>query len=220
MASRYLAWLNRDVKPEEPIKLTRKQRWQNWWDYHFWYVVTAAALALGAGYLLWNALTVTEPDYQAAYVASRRLGEAEAAQVEAAIAALGEDLNGDGTVTAVLHQYIVTPIQGQDVASAYTAYAGMSAILADLDGCESYFFLLEDPAAFQESFQVLVRTDGSLPPAGDWSGEGTYLPLEDCPALAGLGLDGLFLARRGFEGGKTAAYPEGCQRLWEVLTAS
>ena len=185
MASRYLEWLNRDVQPEEPVQMTRKQRWQNWWDYHFWYVVTAAALVLAGGYLLWNALGIgkTLPDYQIAYVGSRRLGEEAAAAVEAALAGLGEDLDGDGQVTVALRQYIVTPIQGQDIASAYTAYAG------------------------------------SLPPEGDWSAEGTYLPAGACPALAPLEEVGdLFLARRGYGGQKTAAYPEGQRRLWSALT--
>ncbi len=221
MASRYLEWLNRDVQPEEPVQMTRKQRWQNWWDYHFWYVVTAAALVLAGGYLLWNALGIgkTLPDYQIAYVGSRRLGEEAAAAVEAALAGLGEDLDGDGQVTVALRQYIVTPIQGQDIASAYTAYAVMSSILADIDGCESEIFLLEDPALFQESYQVLSLLDGSLPPEGDWSAEGTYLPAGACPALAPLEEVGdLFLARRGYGGQKTAAYPEGQRRLWSALT--
>ena len=39
MASEYLKWKYRDVKPDEPIRLTRKEKALNWWHYHKWYVL-------------------------------------------------------------------------------------------------------------------------------------------------------------------------------------
>ena len=65
--------------------------------------------------------------------------------------------------------------------------------MADLDSCESYFFLLEDPEGFQAGYEVLRE---------DW------FPVED----------GLYLARRDFWEDRTADHMEECGRLWERLT--
>ena len=55
---------------------------------------------------MWNTLSQAEPDYKIAYVGSSRLPEDTAAALEAAFASLGEDLNGDGKIAAVLTQYV------------------------------------------------------------------------------------------------------------------
>ena len=64
--------------------------------------------------------------------------------------------------------------------------------MADLDSCESYFFLLEDPEAFQAGYEVLQE---------DW------VLLES----------GLFLARRDFWEGRTPENLENCVQLWDAL---
>ena len=81
MASEYLKWKYRDVKPEPAVELTPRQKRANWWYYHKWYVfLGAGALALGV-YLTARALGLgqTTPDYQAAYVGSAALPEDTAA---------------------------------------------------------------------------------------------------------------------------------------------
>ena len=44
MASEYLKWKYRDVKPDEPIRLTRKEKALNWWHYHKWYVLLGSLI--------------------------------------------------------------------------------------------------------------------------------------------------------------------------------
>ena len=110
--------------------------------------------------------------------------------------------------------------------------------LPDLDACDSYFFLLEDPAAFQKTYQVLCRLDGSLPEETDQDYETCYLSWEQCPVLADLPvgnysetvlgqevsgssqelLSGLFVARRGFWTERTCDYVQACGVLWETIT--
>jgi len=235
MASEYLKWKYRDVKPEERTELTRGEKRKNWWHYHKWHVVIAVVLA-GIGVdLVCHALGVgrTEPDYQIAYVGENALPDDTAAAIESAFAALGEDLNGDGQVAARLNQY---PSSGG--ADAGMAASAELTLTGDLLARDSYFFLLEDPDWFQVNYRSLRRLDGSLPEEGDRSADGTYLAWGDCPALAGLELgsysyqalgktvsgssdelaSGLFLARRGFWTEDTCKYSEGCDALWERLT--
>ena len=233
MASEYLKWKYRDEKPEERRALTPKEKRKNWWHYRKWHAVLGAALAGMALSLVCNILGVgqVKPDYQIAYVGENALPDDTAAAIETAFAALGEDLNGDGRVAVRLNQY---PTGGAD---PNLAAASQTTLMGDLLECESYFFLLEDPARFQADYHTLCRLDGSLPEEADRSAQGTYLPWTGCPALAGAELggysyqllgetvsgssselvSGLYLARRGFWTKKTAPYPEGCEALWNEL---
>lgn len=235
MASEYLKWKYRDVEREEQAELTRSEKRQNWWHYHKWHIAVGVVLAGIGASILWHALGIGQirPDYQIAYVGKNALPDDTAAAIESAFAALGEDLNGDGTVSVRLNQYPSTG--GVDAGMAASAQV---ALMADVLECESYFFLLEDPAWFQANYHILRRSDGSLPEEGNYSADGAYLAWDGCPALAQTDLggysyqvagktaagdsnelaSGLSLARRGFWTEETCAYPEGCDALWARLT--
>lgn len=234
MASEYLKWKYKDVKPREKVELTPSEKRKNWWHYHKWHVLIGVVLAIIGGNLIYSALGIGQvrPDYQFAYVGSSALPEDTVTALEAGLASLGEDANGDGQVSVSLRQY---PLYSAD---PQTAMAAQIQLMADLTEGESCFFLLEDPERFQRDYHSLCRLDGSLPEEDDNSAEGTYLLWDQCPALAGLDLgcysdsvlgetvsgdsselvSELAVARRGFWTEKTAAHPEGCAALWEKLT--
>ena len=235
MASEYLKWKYRDEKPEERRELTRSEQRKNWWHYHKWHVVIGAVLVVIAANLVWHALGIGQirPDYQIAYVGENALPDDTAAAIENVFASFGEDLNGDGQVVVQLNQHSTA---GSDPTMTM---AGSMTLMADLMDCESYFFLLEDPASFQRDYHVLRLLDGTLPDEdGDWSADGTCLAWTSCPVLTGAGLggysyellgetvsgssdelvSGLYLARRGFWTKDTVQYPEECEALWSRLT--
>ena len=186
MASEYLRWKYKDVQPDKPAALTKKRRRQNWWHYHKLHVLLGAAAVCIAGNLVWHTLTQVHPDYQIAYVAAAPLSEEETAAWEEKLAALGTDCSGDGKIVVRVNQYLSA---GEDV--MYAA-AGNVRLMADLDACESYFFLLEDPDGFQEGYEVLRE---------DW------FPVEN----------GLYLARRTFWENRVPKNIEDCGALWERL---
>ena len=235
MASEYLKKKYKDVKPDVKRELTPAEKRKNWWHYHKWHIAVGAVLA-GIGInILCHALGVGQirPDYQIAYVGENALPDDTAAAIEAGFAALGEDLNGDGSIVVQLVQYASTG--GTDAEMAISAEV---TLMADIMNRDSYFFLLEDPAEFQVKYRSLRRLDGSLPEEGDYSADGTYLAWGDCPALANVELGGysyeaagktvtgsgdelaagLSIARRGFWTGEACKYPEGCDALWDKLT--
>ena len=149
MASEYLKWKYRDVKPEKAVELTKQQRRRNWWHYHKWHVLIGGVLVLIAMDWAWSALTQVHPDYQIAYVGTAPLDQEDAAAWEARLSAQGSDCNGDGNVVVQLNQYLTVQ---ED--TMYTAAANVK-LLADLDARESYFFLLENPESFQSDYEVL-----------------------------------------------------------------
>lgn len=149
MASEYLKWKYRDVKPEKAVELTKQQRRRNWWHYHKWHVLIGGVLILIVADWAWSALTQVHPDYQIAYVGTAPLDQEDAAAWEARLSAQGSDCNGDGNVVVQLNQYLTVQ---ED--TMYTAAANVK-LLADLDARESYFFLLENPEQFQADYEIL-----------------------------------------------------------------
>ena len=233
MSSEYWKWKFKDVQPEEKRELTPEEKRRNWWHYHKWHIAAGAVLIAIPCSIAWSALRQIKPDYQIAYVGENALPGDTVTALETELAALGEDLDGDGRVVVRLAQYA-----SSSRAEAEAAEAAEVRLMADIIERESYFFLLEDPEQFQKAYRSLCRLDGTLPAEGDYSAEGTYLAWDDCPVLADLELGGfsyplmggtasgsssellsrLYIARRGFWTEESVPHPEGCEALWEKIT--
>lgn len=234
MASEYLKKKYQGVQPDAPVELTKAEKRKNWWYYHKWHVGAVLLLAAVIVSIVWPIVNRTTPDVQVAYVGEMPLPEDAAAALEEALAGLTEDLNGDGKVLVELRQYV----SGSDADAAALMAAEVS-LIADVSEQESFLFLLEDPAAFQERYHTLCRLDGSLPEEGDDSVENSVLAWDECPVLAGLDLGDysydlfggtisgdsnvlysrLFIGRRGFwREDEDPALQAGYTALWEKLT--
>ena len=115
MASEYLKWKYRDVKPDQAVELTPRQKRANWWYYHKWYVLLGAGLLAASIYLVARALGFGQvtPDYQVAYVGSTALPEDTVTALETALADLGSDCDGDGQVVVRVNQYVMGDTSGE-----------------------------------------------------------------------------------------------------------
>lgn len=241
MASEYLKWKYRDVKPDEPPpELSGREKLANWFHYNKWWVVLWAFLLFSVGSILWNALGIGQirSDYVFAYVGSAALPEDCAAALERELAALGQDVNGDGKVVVELRQYVSNANQENAAEALMYGYASDVTLIADITNGDSYFFLMEDPAKFQRAYQALAGPDGSLPERDDPGIDGRVFQWSGCPVLAGLELggfeeeylgqsltgdnqellSGLYFGRRGFYDGKQAAKQGANEALWKILT--
>lgn len=246
MAGEYFRWKYRDVKPDEKRELTKAEKRRNWWDYHKWHVVLGIVAVLCLGSMVWSFLGIGQvrPDYQIAYVGTAALPDDTVAALETAFSELGEDLNGDGKVVVTLHQYVTYADLLQQEGGAGSdeimqAQASMVSLIADIDARDSFFFLLDDPDGFQQSYAVLSYPDGTRPEGERTSADGTYLSWAECPVLSGLELGSytqdylgveitgdnqellshLYIARRGFWANKGCDHLEGCEALWAKLQA-
>ena len=240
MASEYYKWLARDVKPEEEKVLTREEKWRNWWYYHKWHVVICIfclIIMVNIGYdMAYNAMN--EPDYKIAYVGKTALPEDTVEALEAAIASLGEDLNGNGKVQVELLSYELLDEESMDENSAERGYNTSMLLLMNIETVESMIFLLEDPAAFSADYPVLTRVDGTKTEETPDSDVPTYYRWADCPVLTGLDLgtfeipvvggmaegdsqlamENICVARRGLWDDDSNDTIEGALRLWETMT--
>lgn len=221
MASEYLKWKYRDVKPDQPAERTAKQKAANWWHYHKWWLLAGAVLAIALVDIAVNALGIgkVEPDYQLAYVASAPLSDETLAALEKAFSALGEDLNGDGRAVFEIHPYVDMAASEERDQAGY-AYAAGVKLMADLEACESYFFICDDPETLHANYDILARPDGEIAGTDEVIDSHAW---ESLPVLAGLDVDqakmaGLYFARRGFWQDRVCRHKDGCDALWSALT--
>lgn len=227
MASEYLKQKYRDVKPDEPVTYTKKEKAANWWYYNKWFVMVGVfllAVVVSIGYHMLGFGKV-KADYYVAYVGTEYLPKQTVSELESALASLAADSNEDGKVVVKLNQYV--ELGGGDNL-AYT-YSSTAALLADFERGESCFFLLEDPEAFQERFSILLTLDDN---------DTCYLSWKSCPILTSLELgdyqdtvlgekvsgssqellSNLYFARRGFWAENAPSNAEDYDALWETLT--
>lgn len=245
MAGEYYRWLARNEKPREKRELTPGEKRRNWWAYHKWYVILAIVCAVVLAHVIQDAVRTRQdkPDYIIAYVGQDPLPEALAISVEEGLAALGEDLNGNGEVRVEVRQFRIAPDTGTENAMILGPMGlGQDSSLqlqSNIEMVESMVFLLEDPAAFQSQFPILSRADGSLPDQTPDSPVPLFYSWAHCPALTELelapievigedsmvtldpqeALAGLYVARRGLWEEKTGTAIDGGIALWLRMTA-
>ena len=157
----------KDIAPRKERQYTRKERWANWWDYNLkWVIIIGIAAAFVAYNFIGQYFFVTKPDYNVAVVAPYYLPEDTVNALQDALAAYGEDRNGDGKVVVTLNVYTLdySDTETQTESAAYLTMAGTTKLATDVQGGLSSVFLLWDPAGFEESTgppPTATRTGGT-----------------------------------------------------------
>lgn len=191
-----------DLKPDEPIEYTKKQKAANWWHYNWKIVAVVAVLVVIAGHYVWKAITTVHPDEQIALVSAQPLPTELQTALEQALGGVMKDSNGDGQVLAQIRSYQVSLEQpdtsgsaAQDVGDAmtdmtngYMQMAQSTVLTADLASGDAYIFLVDEPEAFQNAYGVLAREDGSMPDEDNLLDGVEWYNWSDCPVLASLDL--------------------------------
>ena len=228
----------KDIAPRRERQYTRKERWANWWDYNLKWVIILGIAAAFVGYcFIGQYFLTTHADYNVAVVAPHYLPEATQTALQDALAAYGEDRNGDGKVVVKLNVYTMN--FGSDDSDAYLDMAGTTKLSTDIQGVLSSIFILYDPAGFQSTTGTLRYLDGSLPaPDSDDDWWNMVYKWTDCPVLAGLDLgeyradtthaqggdsqqylSDFYIGMRGAWNTATAENLAGGEELWQALTA-
>ena len=227
-----------DLAPRAEKQYTRKERWANWWDYNLKWVIIIGIIVVFFGYnFIGQYFFTVHADYNVAVVAPHYLPEATQTALQDALAAYGEDRNGDGKVVVKLNLY--TMDFGNEDSDAYLDMAGTTKLSTDIQGALSSIFILYDPAGFQQTTGTLRYLDGSLPQSdadSDWWN--MVYRWTDCPVLAGLDLGDYasdavqsesgssqelmsryYIGIRGAWNKDTADLLAGGEALWSALTA-
>ena len=232
----------KDLAPRKEKQYTRKEKWANWWDYNLkWVLLIGIAAAFVAYTFIGQYFFVDKPDYNIAVVAPYYLPDDTVTALQNALAAYGEDRNGDGKVLVTLNVYTLdyTDSETETESAAYLTMAGTTKLAADVQGGLSSIFLLYDPAGFEESTGTLRYLDGSLPaPDSDDDWWNMVYRWTDCPVLTALDLGAyradtthaegsdsqeylapFYIGMRGAWNTATADNLAGGEELWQALTA-
>ena len=232
----------KDLAPRKEKQYTRKEKWANWWDYNLkWVLLIGIAAAFVAYTFIGQYFFVDKPDYNIAVVAPYYLPDDTVTALQNALAAYGEDRNGDGKVLVTLNVYTLdySDSETETESAAYLTMAGTTKLAADVQGGLSSIFLLYDPAGFEESTGTLRYLDGSLPaPDSDDDWWNMVYRWTDCPVLADLDLGAyradtthakggdsqeylapFYIGMRGAWNTATADNLAGGEELWQALTA-
>lgn len=215
------------------------ERWyrvKNWWYYYKWYVIIGIILLfivirlIGGAFGLWE----KEPDYQIAYVGKAELPQDTVNVIENAFASVSSDFNGDGEIIVHVNQYVINTSESSETFGADVPLIG------DIDDCDSYFFLMDDPDYFQREYHLLAAPDGGCPDETDYSTEDKVISWADCSAFSDIEpgtftdtllgqeisgdnqdiLSGLYIGRRCFYNDETVPFFEQCDALWDFLADS
>lgn len=188
--------------PREMPDLTPQQRRDNWWRYHWLYVLAGVLAVLTAAGIAWERFARAEYDCGAALVTRYAVTQEELSTLKTALEAAAEDSNSDGRVQVSVNDiqidYTATDL---DDASIRQMTTNVDKLHADFYTGQSGVFILDDPENFQRNHAALRYLDGSEPTedAVDW--EHMVRHWNDSPVLNGLtfrNLDtaSLYLGRR------------------------
>ena len=232
----------KDIAPRKERQYTRKERWANWWDYNLkWVIIIGIAAAFAAYNFIGQYFFVTKPDHNVAVVAPYYLPEDTVNALQDALAAYGEDRNGDGKVVVTLNVYTLdySDTETQTESAAYLTMAGTTKLSTDIQSSLSSIFILYDPAGFQQTTGTLRYLDGHLPKSdadSDWWN--MVYRWTDCPVLTGMELGSYtsdavqsasgdsqqlladyYIGIRGAWLKESASLLENSEPLWASLTA-
>lgn len=143
----------------EPVKY---QSFSHWFSYH-WGIVPIALVLIFLAWFSWNGRQGPKADYSVGWVGRTMLTEEEEQALSDAVAALGSDRNGDGTVLVEVLQYMVDFDMEAIDSNAETNYSYVLKLVNELQLNTCYLYLMEDPEGFQRATGALRYLDGSVP---------------------------------------------------------
>lgn len=197
---------------EEKKQYTKKEKFSNFVYYYKWWMLAGLFALILVGSFIRDLVTVVRPDYQVAVITAAPLSQAASTQLETALTALGEDLNGDGQVVVRLNSY--------SFGTETTSYADSIKLMADFTAFESHFILTDDPEGFQAAYQLLANADGSAPAEDDYSAEGKVWPVADLLDLEDPVFGQLYLGRRCYAEPDKIDHLDAYNALWDTLMKS
>ena len=212
---------------------------KNWWYYHKWYVISGIILFFISFNLLSNAFGWFKktPDFQIAYIGEFPLPDDTVKALEKAFSSLADDYNHDGQIIVHVNQYTTGSLNDNNADNLEYRQASELQLIADIDHCESYFFLMETPEIIQDTYQILALPDGNCPAPSDFSVTDKTIVWSDIDVFQNLNLGSykttllgnetsgensellapLYLGRRCFYTSPKPENADDCAILWNKL---
>ncbi len=174
--------------PQEKHEMTKKEKWKNWWDYHFWHVIIGVIIAALVGYFIYDIASNVHPDYEIAVMTDTALPSGVSDALSTALSAYADDFNNDGQVVVQINEYQIPLDTENSNVDANTLMANVTRLMADGQEGSSTIFITNHPAEYAESYSLFAKNDGSTPETTDDIKTDFGYKWSDCPVLTGLEL--------------------------------
>lgn len=207
----------------ENPSLTPKQRRDNWWRYHWLYVLCAVLAVTALAGVIWERSTREHYDCSIALVTRYAALPSEIASLQAALEAVCPDVNGDGEVHVAINAIQIDYTSATlDAASLQVMTTNVDKLNSDFYTRQSGIFLLDDPENFQANHGALTYLDGAFPAEGAVDWENMTVPWRDWPGSEAVELvngqaDCLWFARRIMTSAEDEKAFAGEQILWDRM---
>ncbi len=97
-----------DLAPPEVHVYTKKELWENWWDYNLkWVLMGIGAVAILVYFLVDAFILTPKVDYQIAIISPESIYDTTLEDISASLTPYLEDTTGDGVVTLDVYSYAV-----------------------------------------------------------------------------------------------------------------
>ncbi len=201
--------------------LTARQRMENWWHYHWHYVLLALAVVIVTAYFASSWGSAPPEDYSVVWVGGHYLSDETENALSAALTAYGEDVNGDGQVVVSVRQVgLDMRAVAERGTSGQQEYADLMALNEELNCGQSTVINLEDPEAFQTYSGALLYLDGTEPAEGAADWENMAVSWQDVFGLLPEEMeDPIWLACRGCWKEEQREGWESSRQLWNRIVA-
>ncbi len=184
-----------DLKPEEEVALSPKEKRANWLHSHKWWIIGIAFFVILIGWIIHDVVTKIDPDYTIAVVTVNPLSDEVLTSLEDALQPYLEDVDGDGhTVANVVHyslNYEDAELNNQQ--EAQLRMASELQMSTDLSTSTSIIFITDSFFGMQDNIGIFAFLDDPYSyPADDERGDYDRMSVVwgDSAFLTGLELTG------------------------------
>lgn len=128
------------IHRDQIVLKTKKDKWNNWWDYHYKIVIVSVICLACLISLFYSIFSKIEPDYSIGIITSTYLSETTQEELANQILPYASDINGDGDITVHINYLFVS----EDTSYAEDTEASVVKYIADVSEGESVIWILDD----------------------------------------------------------------------------
>lgn len=192
---RYLREIEPENQPDEKKEYTKKEKFSNWWHYHWGWVAGGIAAVVLIITLVYPVFAQTKADLTVGVITPGAFPDGLVETLQDSLAPLVGDRNGDGKTVVIVETFVIyteeelTSSQG-GVVDPNLQMAGIVRLTGALSGGEPVLFLVDSAGLpeYQERFGLIGNIDGTSLPEGSEGWKDASVLWADSPTLSGLAM--------------------------------
>ncbi len=185
-----------DLKQEETVELTKKEKRDNWLHYNKWWLIALGLFLLLAGWMIHDVVTKVDPDTNIALMTTAYISEETITSLEEQLTPYFSDINGDGEVCVNITQLTLnlSDLQLNNEVQYEVKMSSEMMLATDIATSTSIIFITDGFAGLQEYASIFAFLDDPLHyPTEEEMGDLDRMTVRwsESPLLSSLELEGM-----------------------------